>query len=486
MKNLEQILENINITESIGNLKKSVNSIIFDSRKVSKDDIFVATVGTTVDSHKFIDSAIKDGANTIILEKLPENISPETTYIQVENSLKALGICASNYYENPSSKLKIVGITGTNGKTTIATLLYQLFKKSGYAVGLLSTVKNYINNTEIIATHTTPDAVQINKLMNDMVIAGCEYCFMEVSSHAIVQDRIAGLDFVGGVFTNITHDHLDYHKTFKEYINAKKLFFDNLNKNAFAITNSDDKNGMVMLQNTAANKQTYSLKSVSDFKCKILENHFGGNLLNINNIEVWTKLIGNFNAYNLLAVYAVAKNLGLDELEILQIISQLESVSGRFEYIQSVNNITAIIDYAHTPDAVKNVLSTIDELRTKNEQVITVIGAGGNRDKTKRPEMAKIATQFSDTVILTSDNPRNEKPDDIINDMVAGVDASNTRKILTITDRRMAIKTAFMMAKPNDIILIAGKGHENYQEVNGVKSHFDDKEEITNLFNQLN
>ena len=483
---LTDLIKNINIIEIIGKIDKDIFEINFDSRKVTANNVFVATVGTNVDGHKFIDSSIKSGATVIICENIPENINDNVTYIKVDNSLKALGIAASNFYNNPSDNLRVIGVTGTNGKTTIATLLYKMFKSAGYKVGLLSTVKNYINDTEIKATHTTPDAIQINKLMSDMVEQGCEFCFMEASSHAIHQHRIAGLDFKIGIFTNITHDHLDYHKTFKEYINAKKTFFDNLDKSAIAITNSDDKNGMIMLQNTKAEKLTYSLKSVSDYKAKILEKSFDGTLIKIQDSEVWVKFIGVFNVYNLLAVYAVAVNSGLEHNEVLRLISELTSVDGRFQNIKSKNNITAIIDYAHTPDALQNVINTINELKTNEQTLITVVGAGGNRDKTKRPEMAEIASKLSDKVILTSDNPRNENPDDIINDMIKGVSAENQAKVLTITDRSSAIKTACIMAKTGDIILVAGKGHENYQEINGVKHHFDDKEEVMKFFNQLN
>ena len=483
---LNDLLKNIDIIKIIGDTDKNISQINFDSRKVSKDNVFIATVGTNVDGHKFIDSSIKLGATAIICEKLPENIDNNITYIKVSNSLKALGLISSNFYNNPSSNLKVVGVTGTNGKTTIATLLYKTFKLAGYKVGLLSTVKNIINDTDIKATHTTPDAIQINKLMSKMVEQGCEYCFMEVSSHAIHQHRIAGINFNIGIFTNITHDHLDYHKTFKEYINAKKMFFDNLKKTSIAISNSDDKNGLIMLQNTNAKKLTYSLKSASDYKAKILEKSFDGTLIKIQNTELWVNFIGVFNVYNLLAVYAVAVNLGLEHNETLQILSKLTSVDGRFQNIKSKNNITAIIDYAHTPDALQNVIKTINELKTNQQTLITVVGAGGNRDKTKRPEMAEIASKLSDKLILTSDNPRDENPDDIIADMIKGIYPENQNKVLTITDRRSAIKTACMMANSGDIILIAGKGHENYQEINGVKHHFDDKEEVIKILKQFN
>ena len=483
---VNDLIKNIEHVKIIGKTDKKITAINFDSRKVIDNSIFVATIGTNVDGHKFINSAIKKGASVIICENIPKNINNDITYIKVKNSLKALGVAASNFYENPSNNLKIIGVTGTNGKTTIATLLYKMFKAARYKVGLLSTVKNYINDTEIKATHTTPDAIQINKLMSKMVEQGCEFCFMEVSSHAIHQHRIAGLNFNIGIFTNITHDHLDYHKTFKEYINVKKTFFDNLDNSSIAISNSDDKNGMIMLQNTKAKKLTYSLKSASDYKAKILEKSFDGTLVKIQDSEVWINFLGVFNVYNILVVYAVAVNLGLEHFDALRLISKLTSVDGRFQNIKSKNNITAIIDYAHTPDALQNVIKTINELKTNDQTLITVVGAGGNRDKTKRPEMAEIASKLSNKVIFTSDNPRNEKPDDIIDDMIKGVATKNENKVLTITDRRSAIKTACMIAKSGDIILIAGKGHENYQEVNGVKHHFDDKEEIIKNFNQLN
>lgn len=483
---VSDIIKNIDVLELFGQTDKIVSSIVFDSRNIVENCVFIATKGTKVDGHKFINPAIYDGASTIICEQFPDKLINGITYIKVQNSLKALGLVASNFYNNPSKKIKLIGVTGTNGKTTIATLLYKMFKSAGYKVGLLSTVKNYINDTKIKATHTTPDAVQINKLLNKMVEVECDYCFMEVSSHAIHQHRIEGLEFKIGVFTNITHDHLDYHKTFKEYINAKKAFFDNLDKNAIAITNSDDKNGLVMLQNTKAKQFTYSLKSASNFKAKILEKSFDGTLVKIQNSEVWINFIGGFNVYNLLAVYAVSTNLGIEHNDALVLISKLFPVEGRFQNIKSKTGITAIIDYAHTPDALLNVINTINELKSKSQTLITVVGAGGNRDKTKRPEMAEIASKLSDKVIFTSDNPRNENPDDIINDMIKGVSDTNENKVVTITDRKSAIKTACMMSKANDIILIAGKGHENYQEINGVKHHFDDKEEVLNIFNKLN
>lgn len=485
MKVLADILDGVKVLELVGNKSVKINAIHFDSRKVIGGDVFIAVKGTQVDGHKFISSTIENGASAIICEVLPSEVNDKVVYVKVEDSSEALGMMASNYYDNPSSKLNLVGITGTNGKTTIATLLYRLFIGLGYKVGLLSTVRNYINDKVIDATHTTPDAIQLNKLLNDMAEEGCGYCFMEVSSHAIIQNRIAGLDFRGGIFTNITHDHLDFHKTFDEYIRAKKLFFDNLSAQSFALTNADDRNGKVMLQNTKAQKQTYALKSFADFKCKVLESHFDGMMLRVEGFDVWTRFIGNFNAYNLLAVYGTAILLDQQKDEVLTVISTLESVEGRFEYFRSESGLTGIVDYAHTPDALINVLKTINDIRTGNEKVITVVGAGGDRDKTKRPIMAKVAAEMSDRVILTSDNPRTEIPDEIIKDMQAGIEADKKRKVLAIADRREAIKTACLLANQGDIILVAGKGHETYQEVNGVKNHFDDKEELLENFKEL-
>ena len=484
MKKLKDILNITNI-QITGNSEIEINEIIFDSRKVIANCMFVAISGTQVDGHKYIAKAIDMGATCIVCEILPAEINPDITYIKVADSSETLAIMASNFYDNPSRKLKLIGVTGTNGKTTIATLLYNLTLKLGYKAGLLSTVENFINNTVIKATHTTPDAIQINKLLNQMVEADCDYCFMEVSSHAIKQNRIKGLQFVGGIFTNITHDHLDYHKTFDDYLKTKKQFFDNLPKTAFAITNVDDKNGNVMLQNTKATKKTYGVKSFADFKCKVLESDFTGMLLNVDNIEVWTKFIGSFNASNLMAVYSTALMLEHDKIEILAIISELSSVNGRFETIKSDDEITAIVDYAHTPNALKNVISTINDIRKgDNSALITVVGAGGDRDKTKRPIMAQIASEQSDKVILTSDNPRTEKPETIIAEMQKGVDIENKRKVISILNREEAIKTACMLAQKGDIILVAGKGHETYQEINGVRHHFDDKEILREIFKQ--
>lgn len=485
MKELKDILYKVSVESVFGSTNKSVSAIEFDSRKVQRDNVFVAQKGTLVDGHKYIDKAIELGATSIICEEIPENKKEDVTYVQVLNSDVALAIMAANFYENPSSKLELVGVTGTNGKTTIASLLYQLLKKAGYKVGLLSTVKIMVDETEYKATHTTPDSVTINQYLDKMIEEGVEYCFMEVSSHGIHQKRTEGLQFAGGIFTNLSHDHLDYHETFAEYRDVKKKFFDDLPKSAFALTNIDDKNGSVMLQNTKAKKQTYALKTLGDFKAKILEKRFSGTLITINGVEVWTKLIGEFNAYNLLAIVGTAELLGLEKLEVLRIISELESVSGRFQYTISDENVTAIVDYAHTPDALKNVLETINDIRTGNENLITVVGCGGDRDKTKRPKMAHIASQLSNQAIFTSDNPRTEDPQMILDEMETGVASENYKKTLSILDRKQAIKTACKFSSSGDIILIAGKGHENYQEINGERFHFDDMEEVTNCFNQL-
>lgn len=475
-KLLKDILYKAGIEELIGSTNINVDKVCFDSRKVEKNSLFVAVSGTVVDGHQFINQTIEKGAIAIVCEVFPDKIIENITYVKVKNSAAALGIIAANFFDNPSSEIKLVGITGTNGKTTTATLLHELFTQLGHKSGLLSTVINKIGNENYPSTHTTPDAIQLNALLRMMVDEGCTFCFMEVSSHAIHQHRIDGVDFTGAVFTNITHDHLDYHKTFDEYIKAKKMFFDMLSEKAFALVNKDDKNGMVMLQNCSATKRTFGLKTMTDFSCKVLESDFSGMLLNIDNNEVWTKLIGGFNAYNLLAIYATALLLKQDKLEVLTAISNLVSVEGRFQYIKSQNNIAAIVDYAHTPDALKNVLSTIKAIRTGNEKVITVVGCGGDRDKEKRPLMAKIACDFSDKIILTSDNPRSENPEQIITDMRAGVEALHFKKVLAITNREEAIKTACALAETNDIILVAGKGHEKYQEINGEKFPFDDME----------
>ena len=479
---LKELIEHSSIAKILGSLEVEVNSITFDSRKAKAGTLFVAQKGSKTDGHQFIDSAINNGSEAILCEELPAEIKKNISYIQVANSNLVLGEIASIYYGNPSSKLKVTGITGTNGKTSIATLLYNLFLELGYKVGLISTISYCINGINEVATHTTPDALKLQQLFQEMVNQGCEFCFMEVSSHAVHQNRIAGIHFTGGVFTNITHDHLDYHKTFAEYIKAKKGFFDILPKTAFAITNTDDKNGLVMLQNTKAKKITFATNKMADFHCKVLESHFDGMLLDFSGKEIWTHFVGKFNASNLLAVHTTAIQLHQDSEEVLTIISKLTPVRGRFETIKSLDGKLAIVDYAHTPDALKNVLATIAEIRTRNEQVITVIGAGGDRDKTKRPIMTKEALLGSDKVILTSDNPRTENPAEIIKDMEKGIDPPYKNRVLSIENRKEAIKTATFLAQPGDIILVAGKGHEDYQEINGVKHHFDDKEVIKEFF----
>lgn len=486
MTALKDILYKVAIEAVKGTTDVSVGKIEFDSRKIESDDVFVAIRGTVSDGHDFIEKAISLGAMAVVCEVVPETTHDGITYVQVADTSLALAYMSANYYGDPSAKLKLVGVTGTNGKTTIASLLYQMFKKAGYKVGLLSTVKILVDNKEYKATHTTPDSLTINHYMNEMVEEGCDYCFMEVSSHGIHQKRTEGLHFTGGVFTNLSHDHLDYHPTFAEYRDVKKSFFDNLPKTAFAITNIDDKNGPVMLQNTKAKKRTYALKTYADYRAQILENQLSGLLLKINEQEVWVRLIGSFNAYNLLAIYGVAIELGIESQEALRLLSELESVSGRFQYIVSAGNITAIVDYAHTPDALENVLKTIEDIRTKNEQLITVVGCGGDRDTTKRPIMANIAATMSDKAIFTSDNPRSEKPEAIIEDMEKGVEPQNYKKTLSIVDRKQAIKTACQLAQPNDIILIAGKGHETYQEIQGVRHDFDDMKTVKELLEQLN
>jgi len=485
LKILKDILYKVPMEAVIGNTGVAVTNIHFDSRKVELNDVFVAVKGTISDGHQFIETAVNQGALAIVCQEMPEKIVNGVTYVQVANSQKALAIMASNYYDSPSENLKLVGVTGTNGKTTVATLLYDLFSKAGFKVGLLSTVKIMVGDQTFAASHTTPDSLTINsylKLMNDL---GVEFCFMEVSSHGIAQDRTTGLKFAGGIFTNLSHDHLDYHNTFAEYRDVKKLFFDMLPSSAFALVNVDDKNGTVMVQNTKAKKYTYALKSYADFSAKILENQFGGLLLKINGDEVWTKLIGNFNAYNVLAIYSAGELLGLERDENLRLISELNSVSGRFQYMVSSENITAIVDYAHTPDALQNVLETINEIRTKNEELITVVGCGGDRDKTKRPKMGNIAAALSTKVIYTSDNPRTEDPEAILKDVEAGVSPLDFKKTMSVLNRKQAIKTACMLANPNDIILIAGKGHETYQEINGVRSDFDDFKIVSEFLKQL-
>lgn len=483
MEKLKDLLKGVICEEIHGNVEVPVNTIHFDSRKVGKNDVFVAQRGVSADGHAYILKAIEAGVAVVVCEKLPEVLLKEVCYVKVADSSEALGIIVANYYGNPSRKMKLVGVTGTNGKTTTATLLYELVRLMGKKAGLLSTVCNYVDEEKCPSTHTTPDAVELNGYLKKMVDAGCEYCFMEVSSHSIHQKRIAGLDFDGAIFSNITHDHLDYHKTFKAYIEAKKAFFDKLKREAFALTNADDKNGLVMLQNTAARRFTYSCRTLADFNAKVIEKHLDGTLLQLDGQEVWTKFTGDFNAYNLLAVYSTACLLGLDKEEVLRCMSMLEPVAGRFETILSKDGVVAVVDYAHTPDAIENVLSTIKGLKGKNNVVITVVGAGGDRDKTKRPEMADAACRYSDRVILTSDNPRSEEPEAIIADMRAGVKEEYKGKVLAITDRKEAIRAALMLASKGDIVLIAGKGHENYQEIKGVKYHFDDKEVVREVFN---
>ncbi len=485
MIELKDILYKVTLNSVVGRTSVAINNMDFDSRKISLNDVFVAIPGTLVDGHKYIGTAINQGAIAIVCETLPEEFINGVTYVQVDSSSQALAVMASNYYGVPSENLKLVGITGTNGKTTIATLLYQLFKKAGYKVGLLSTVRVMVNDIEYKATHTTPDSITINKYLKEMNDEGVEFCFMEVSSHGIHQNRTEGLIFTGGVFTNLSHDHLDYHKTFADYRDVKKRFFDNLSPKAFALVNVDDKNGLVMLQNTKAKKYTYALKTYADYKAQMLENQFGGLLIKLNDNEVWARLIGSFNAYNLAAIYGAADLLGLEKDEILRLISELESVSGRFQYLISDEKITAIIDYAHTPDALKNVLETINNIRTKNEELITVVGCGGDRDKTKRPVMGQIASDLSTKVIFTSDNPRSEVPETIIEEIEKGVEPQNFKKTMSIVDRKQAIKTACQLAQPNDIILIAGKGHETYQEINGKRIDFDDFKIAKEFLKQL-
>ncbi|OIQ18197.1 UDP-N-acetylmuramoyl-L-alanyl-D-glutamate--2,6-diaminopimelate ligase [Lacinutrix sp. MedPE-SW] len=485
MTSLIDILYKVTINAVVGTTNVYVRNIHFNSRSVAVNDLFVAIKGSVVDGHNYIESAIQQGAIAVVCEYLPKTLKEGISYIVVEDSSIALAIMASNYYGNPSSNLKLVGVTGTNGKTTIASLLFQLFKKAGYKVGLLSTVVIKVDNKDYKATHTTPDSLTINRYLSEMNNEGVEFCFMEVSSHGIHQKRTQGLDFAGGIFTNLSHDHLDYHETFAEYRDVKKSFFDNLSSNAFALTNADDKNGAIMLQNTKAKQYKYGLKNYAAYKAQILENSFSGMLLKINDSDVWTRLIGGFNASNVLAIYATAELLGLEKTEILRLISELESVSGRFQYLISEENITAIVDYAHTPDALKNVLETINSIRTKNEELITVVGCGGDRDATKRPKMGHIASALSTKAIFTSDNPRTEVPELIIEDIEKGIEPQNFKKTLSIVDRKQAIKTACQLANAGDIILIAGKGHETYQEINGERTDFDDFKIVENLLKQL-
>ena len=479
---LEEILKSVNVCRWAGDLNIEVTDIQMDSRLVEPGCLFVAVKGTQTDGHAYIGKAIAGGAAAIVCETLPEQTDDKVTYVQVSDSEDAVGKLATTFYGNPTEKLDLVGVTGTNGKTTIATLLYEMFRRFGYKVGLISTVCNYIDGEAIPTDHTTPDPITLNRLLGKMADEGCKYAFMEVSSHSVAQKRIGGLKFAGGIFTNLTRDHLDYHKTFENYLKAKKAFFDGLPKSAFALTNADDKNGLVMVQNTKAKVATYSLRTLCDFKGKVLEDGFEGMLLDINNREVNVQFIGRFNASNLLAVYGAACLLGKQPEEVLIALSILRPVSGRFDAIRSPKGYTAIVDYAHTPDALENVLNAIHEVLKGRGQVITVVGAGGNRDKGKRPLMAQESVKQSDKVVITSDNPRFEEPQDIINDMLAGLTKEDMRKVISIADRREAIRTACMLAQPGDVVLIAGKGHENYQEVKGVKHHFDDKEVVKDIF----
>lgn len=480
MMKIEKILNGIDVVSLSGEKNMIISSIEFDSRNVTKGSLFVAVKGYKSDGHDFITSAVSSGATAVICEVLPQNIDKNISWIKTNDSAKALGVAASNYYGNPSASLKLVGVTGTNGKTTIATLLYNMFIKLGYKCGLFSTVCNYINGKELPATHTTPDPVQLNHLLAEMIKEGCDYAFMEVSSHSADQQRIAGLKFKGGIFTNLTHDHLDYHKTFDNYLKAKKLFFDGLPAGSFALVNTDDKNGKVMLQNTKARQYTFSVRGMADYRCGIIEQSFEGMGLRIQGEEVWTRFIGDFNASNLLAVYAASELLGAAQKEILTILSDLHSVAGRLEVVKTDSGISGIVDYAHTPDALLNVIDTLNKIREGGVQLITVVGAGGDRDRTKRPKMAAISAEGSTKVILTSDNPRTEDPEKILDEMEAGITPDLKRKTLRIADRHEAIKTAVMLANKGDVILIAGKGHETYQDVMGVKHHFDDREELKN------
>ena len=486
MNVLKDILYKAGLVEVVGATDISVASICFDSRKAERGSLFIAVKGTQSDGHAFIDQVVDKGAVAIICEEIPKQKKSGVTYVKVSDTEAALGVIASNFYGNPSEKLKLVGITGTNGKTTTATLLYDLFSSLGLNAGLISTVVYKIGKEEYPSTHTTPDAIQLNAMLKQMVAEGCQYCFMEVSSHAVVQKRISGLKFSGAVFTNITHDHLDYHKTFSEYIKAKKKFFDGLDSDAFALINKDDQNGIVMLQNTNAAKKTYALRSSADFKCKILESQFTGLLLNMDGTEMWSKLIGSFNASNLLAIYATAMLLGQEKIKVLTALSSLGSVDGRFQQVRSQSGIVGIVDYAHTPDALLNVLKTIRDIRANDEKIITVVGCGGDRDALKRPVMAQIACEESDKVILTSDNPRSEDPETIILQMQKGVTKTQQKKVLSITDRREAIRTACSLASTGDIIVVAGKGHEKYQEIKGVKHPFDDVEILSQSLEMMN
>jgi UDP-N-acetylmuramoyl-L-alanyl-D-glutamate--2,6-diaminopimelate ligase len=485
MRLLKDILYKVSILEVVGDTNVSIDHLTFDSREIVGASCFFARKGTKVNGHTFIEQVVRDGARAVVCEDIPKNLIEGVSYIKVKDSAEALAICAANFYDNPSKKFKLIGVTGTNGKTTIVSLLHKLYTKLGYKAGLISTVVNKIGEEEVKATHTTPDAIQLNRLLDQMAAEGCSHCFMEVSSHAVAQHRVTALHFVGGVFTNITHEHLDFHKTFKAYLEAKRAFFNMLGRDAFALSNKDDKNGEVILQETDANKKYYALKSLADYKVKVLDSSFTGLHLKVDGQELWSPLIGFFNAYNLTAVYATACLLGEDKLQALTVLSTLHPVAGRFQYV-NINKVAGIVDYAHSPDALENVLKTIKDIRSGNESVITVVGCGGDRDRSKRPLMADIACKFSDRVILTSDNPRTEDPDAIIEEMKKGVDAASKGKVLSITKRDEAIRTAAALAQPNDIILVAGKGHETYQEINGKRNHFDDMEVLNECLTELN
>lgn len=484
MTSLKNILHGIPVKQLIGDFDVQIKNLSFDTREISEQSLFIAIKGTALDGHYFINEAISKGASVVLCQTLPEQLHEEVTYVVVDDTAYSLGICAGNYYDNPSKKMKLVGVTGTNGKTTVATLLYQLFKELGYEVGLISTVENKIGDQIIPATHTTPDPIKLNALLHQMVQAGCDYAFMEVSSHAVAQKRIAGLRFVGGIFTNISHDHLDFHKTFDQYIKAKQTFFDELDKFAFALYNEDDKNGKIMVQNTFAFRKSYGIRSMADFKAKVVEMHFDGTLLKIDDQDVWVKLVGDFNAYNILTVYAAAILLEEETVKVLTALSKISGAEGRFDVQISNIGVVGVVDYAHTPDALENVLDTIQKLRQNDQKIITVVGCGGDRDKTKRPIMAQVALRLSDKVIFTSDNPRTEDPMQIIKDMEEGVVSQDRGKYLSISDRKEAINAAVQFANSGDIILIAGKGHEKYQEINGVKNDFDDKKILISAFNQ--
>ena len=480
---LQELLYKVNILKVFGSTNIEIPIIHFDSRKINAKALFVAIEGSASDGHQYIQNAIKAGAIAIIVEQIPIELNDNITYIQVVSSYNALAIIAANFYKTPSERIKLIGVTGTNGKTTIVSLLHQLFTLLNNKVGMLSTIENKILDKSLPSTHTTPDPLQINYLLNEMIVKGCKYCFMEVSSHALSQSRVSGLHFTGGVFTNLTQDHLDYHNTFQEYRDVKKSFFDSLNKDAFALVNKDDKNASKMLEGTKAKRRSYALKSLADYRCKVLENQFEGMLLQINKVDFWVKLIGDFNAYNIVSVYAVAKQFGLEDYEVLTALSMLNPVQGRFQFIRSEDAITGVVDYAHTDDALKNVLTTINSIRTNREALITIVGCGGDRDKSKRPLITQVACNLSTQVIITSDNPRSEEPEEIIQDMIAELDPLQKQKVLVITDRRQAIMTAGKLAKENDIILLAGKGHEKYQEINGERLPFDDMEELKESLN---